>query len=96
VFAPDKLVPAPDRELAAIVARATNPDERMRYPSADALAADLAALRTGQPVAAVAGGELYRLRKFVARNRIAVLASAAALLLLVGGLVAVSLANAQA
>jgi eukaryotic-like serine/threonine-protein kinase len=89
-----RLVQQPGPELAAIIARAT--DEHAPYPSADAFAADLAALRTGWPVAAMAGTRRYRWRKFVGRNRTAVMAGAAALLLLLGGLVAIGVANAQA
>ena len=89
-----RLVPEPAAELAAIITRAC--DAAVPYPSADALAADLAALRTGYPVAAMTGGRRYRWRKFVGRNRAAVMAGSAAILLLIGGLVAVSIANAQA
>jgi serine/threonine-protein kinase len=89
-----RMVPAPDRELAAIIACAGS--EQARYPSADALAADLRAWALGEPVSAVGGGERYRLRKFVARNRAAVAAAVVALLALAGGLVATSLANAEA
>ena len=83
-----RLIPAPGPELAAIIATP--------YPSADALAADLHALRTGQPVSAMGGGEAYRLRKFAARNKPTVAAASLALAALVGGLIAVSLANAGA
>ncbi|MCG2841859.1 protein kinase [Sandaracinobacter sp. RS1-74] len=89
-----KAGPRPSPELAAIVAAATA--ETPAYPSADALAADLAALRSGQPVAAMNGGETYRIRKFAARNKAAVAAAALAFLALAGGLVGVSFANAQA
>ncbi|WP_199555393.1 serine/threonine-protein kinase [Sandaracinobacteroides hominis] len=89
-----RLVPEPGVELAAVIGAATA--EPPGYPSADALAADIAALRSGQPVAAVHGGELYRLRKFAGRNRVAVAAAGLALAALVGGLIAVSIANARA
>jgi serine/threonine-protein kinase len=56
-----RLVPEPgDRELAAIVARATARDPADRYPTADALDADVAAWAAGFPVAAVEGGRAYR------------------------------------
>lgn len=87
-----RLIPEPDREIAAIIEAAQAP----LYPSADALAADIAAVRTGHPVSAMNGGEVYRLRKFAKRNRAVVLAAGLALIALIGGLVAVSLANAQA
>lgn len=83
-----RLIPEPGPELAAIIG--------FPYSSADAIAADLHAMRTGQPVVAMGGGEAYRLRKFAARNKPTMLAVALALVALVGGLVAVSLANASA
>jgi serine/threonine-protein kinase len=57
-----------DQELRAIVQRtlAVRPEDR--YASVDALAADLRAWRAGRPVAAVAGGQAYVLRKFLTRN----------------------------
>jgi serine/threonine-protein kinase len=84
-----RLVPDPAQELAAIVSR-TQASGDAAYPTAAALGADLAALRLGQPVSAINGGEAYRLRKFVQRNRIAVGASALVALALIAGL-AVSL-----
>ncbi|HEY0116079.1 MAG TPA: serine/threonine-protein kinase [Allosphingosinicella sp.] len=79
------LPPEPgDRELRAILARATAADPLARYPTADALGDDVAAWQDGLPVAAMAGGRRYRLRKFVRRHAVAVGAAAAALALLVG------------
>jgi serine/threonine-protein kinase len=93
-----RLVPDPAPELAAIIARTQSAGDEATgsgaYPTAAALGADLAALRHGQPVTAMAGGEAYRLRKFVQRNRIAVGASALVALALVAGL-AVSLWSLQ-
>jgi serine/threonine-protein kinase len=91
-----RLVPGGDAEVRAIIARATASEESARYPTAEAFAADLAAWGSGNPVAAFGGGEGYRLRKFVGRNRLAVGLFGLALVALVGGLVAVSLANARA
>lgn len=90
-----RMVPAPDPELAAIIAHASGPEET-RYPTAAALAADLKAWASGEPVAAMGGGERYRIGKFLGRNRAAVAAAALALLALAGGLVATALANAEA
>jgi len=75
---------AGDRDLRAIVARATASDPQHRYPTADALGADVAAWRDGLPVAAVAGGRGYAMAKFVGRHRLGVAAAAVALLLLLG------------
>jgi len=80
-----RLVPEPGPELAAIIARSQAAGEA-GYPTAAALGADLAALRLGQPVSAMGGGEGYRLRKFVTRNRLAVGAGTAVALALVVGL----------
>lgn len=95
-----RLFPAPGPELAAMIAscRAQPADPALShaYPTADALAADIAALRTGHSVWAMRGGEMYRLRKFAVRNKPAVAAASMALVALVGGLVAVSVANAAA
>lgn len=91
----ERLVPDGDAEIRAIIARAKAHEDSARYPTADAFAADLAAWASGNPVAALGGGEAYRLRKFVGRNRLPVGLSGLALLALVGGLVAVSLANAR-
>ncbi|MGY6553075.1 MAG: protein kinase domain-containing protein [Wenzhouxiangella sp.] len=57
-------------DLAAIVDRALalNPDQR--YPSARELAGDLERLLQRRPVAARGGGQLYRLERLVARNRL--------------------------
>jgi serine/threonine-protein kinase len=91
-----RLVPAPDAELAAVIARATAEDPEARYATADALADDLAAWRDGRPVAAFGGGRGYAVAKFVRRHWLAVGASAAAVVLLIGALVAVTAANRQA
>ena len=89
-----RLIPAPPPEIDAIIARATGPAAQS-YPTAAAFAADLAAWRNGQPVTAMNGGEFYRLKKFAARNKAAVVASGLVLTALVGGLITVSLANAR-
>ncbi|HTU09857.1 MAG TPA: serine/threonine-protein kinase [Allosphingosinicella sp.] len=75
-----------DRELKAIVARATAMDPLDRYPTADALAADVAAWRDGFPISAVAGGRWYRTKKFIGRHRLGVGGATLALLLIVGAL----------
>lgn len=67
-----------DVELAAIVAKATAAAEQDRYPSVAALLADLAAWRTQRPVLAMRGDATYRARKFVARHRFGVAATALA------------------
>jgi serine/threonine-protein kinase len=75
---------ATDRELMAVVARATAARPEDRYQSVDALAADLRAFRDGYPVGAVKGGKRYAFGKFVGRHRNAAWASMAAVVLLLG------------
>ena len=62
-----------DHELDAIVLRSIAHDPRARYESVAALHADLERYRAGEALEAVAGGPLYRVRKFVGRHRAAVL-----------------------
>lgn len=91
-----RLLPDPPPELAAITARATAEDPAARYATADALADDLAAWDQGRVVAAMNGGRRYAIMKFIGRHRGAVALAGMALLLLVGALVAVLIANRNA
>jgi serine/threonine-protein kinase len=85
-----------DAELGAIVARATAAEPADRYPTVEALAADVAAWGTGLPVAAVGGGRSYIAGKFVRRHLAAVAASAVVLAVLVAALVLTMLAYGRA
>ena len=85
-----------DAEFAAIVARAMAEDPAARYPTVDALIADVTAYRAGFPVAAAGGGRGYVFRKFVGRHRLAVGAAATAGVLLLGAFAATLAANARA
>ena len=82
----DALVPGTDRELRAIVARATATEPQARYPTVEALADDVARMADGRAVAAVAGGPRYHAARFLRRHRLPVLAGTAALLALVAAL----------
>jgi serine/threonine-protein kinase len=84
-----------DVELAAIVARACAANAQDRYPTVEALAADIEAWRDGLPVAAVNGGRRYRIGKFVRKHSVAVGAVAAVSLVLVAALAATLAANVR-
>lgn len=90
------LVPQRDAELDAVIARATAAEPNDRYPTAEALAEDVAAWAEGRPVSAMDGGRGYVLRKFVARNRWPMGAAVLALVLLIGTLVYALIARAEA
>ena len=73
-----------DADLAGILARATEAEPRRRYASVLELRDDLRRYREGRPVRATRWTRGYRLRKFVARHRFAVAASALLALLMAG------------
>ena len=81
-------------DLDRIVQRAMAKEPQRRYPSVEALAADLRRHLQGRPVEARGDSAMYRIRKFVRRHRIAVLISAAAAATLVAAL-AVAVAQAR-
>jgi serine/threonine protein kinase len=70
-------------DLDAIVAKATAPDPRDRYPTAQALADDVDAFLADRPVRARGDGTWYRLRKLLRRRR-RLVATAATVLLAFG------------
>ncbi len=70
-----------DLDRIVVTALAAKPERR--YASAEALAADLRNYLEGRAVAAQGGGAMYRLRKFVLRNRVAAAAAAIAVLALI-------------
>ncbi|MEJ2503674.1 MAG: serine/threonine-protein kinase, partial [Gemmatimonadota bacterium] len=75
---------AGDLDTIVLTAMRRDPDER--YPSVDRLQQDVQAYRASKPIAARPHTLAYRARRFIARNRAAALAGAAAVLaLLVGG-----------
>jgi tetratricopeptide (TPR) repeat protein/tRNA A-37 threonylcarbamoyl transferase component Bud32 len=80
----------PARDLAGdldtIVATALQPDAARRYTGAAQLGDDLRRWLDGRPIAAQPDTAGYRMRKFVARHRIAVGSASAVLLALIGGL----------
>jgi tetratricopeptide (TPR) repeat protein len=76
-----------------VLVKALAPDPERRYGSAGELAAELRAHLDGRPVTARAPSLRYRVGRFVARHRAAV-AGAAAIGVLLAGLVAVSVDSA--
>jgi serine/threonine-protein kinase len=83
-------VPPLDRELAALVAKATAFERDDRYSSVGALDDDLRAWLECRPVLAVGGDWRYRLRKLIARHpwRVAGLASTLTALVIGSGVIA--------
>lgn len=78
-------------DLDHIALKALEKDPSRRYPSAEQLAADIERHLDGLPVEASSAGFAYRATKFVGRHRLAVTASALALSLLLGSLMALLL-----
>ncbi len=73
-------------DLDTIVAKALRKDPAQRFPTVPAFADDLERWLAGLPVQARPDHPLYRLRKFAARNRVAVVSAALLLLTAVLGL----------
>jgi len=73
-------------DLDRIVLSALAKEQERRYPSADALAADIRNYLDGRPVAARGDAPMYRLRKFIRRNRIGVAAAAVVVAALVAAM----------
>ncbi|MBK6864710.1 MAG: serine/threonine protein kinase [Ideonella sp.] len=84
----EPLRPGLGGDLDNVVLKALEKVAERRYPSVDALAADLRAWRAGYPVSARAPSAWYLLRKFVTRNRGAAALAGLAAASLVGGLAA--------
>lgn len=74
-------------DLDWIVMRAIEKDRSDRYQTASALAADIARHLNNEPVSAGPPSASYRLRKFIARNRVAVVAGTLVFFALVAGLI---------
>lgn len=72
-------------DIECIVQKATRNDPEERYPTAEALVADLWRFIDGHPVSARRNSIAYRLRKLVVRRKVAVAAGAIIFISLVGG-----------
>lgn len=87
---PRELNPALDRDLAAICERALQPEEGRRYPTAEAMANDMAAWADGIPICrhTRTTRPVERVSKWVLRNRVGSALIAAGLVALVTSLAA--------
>jgi len=74
-------------DLDWIVMKALEKDRTRRYGSPSELAADVERYLSDQPVEASPPSTAYRVRKFVSRNRLGVIAGAALIVLLVAGVI---------
>ena len=72
-------------DLDAIVGKAIKRDPNERYPSVDALAADLQRYLEGRTIAARPDSAWYRLRKAIVRHRVPVAAGTAVLVVALAG-----------
>ena len=83
-------------ELDWIVLKALSKERDRRYETANGFASDIGRFLTHEPVLAGPPSTSYRLRKFVRRNRLQVIAAAVVLLTLVAGVVGTTLALFEA
>lgn len=83
-------------DLDAILAKALRKDADARYPTVEALRADLKRALEGRTVAARAGDRAYRIRRGLWRARWPIAASGAVLLTLSGGLIATNMQRIEA
>ena len=72
-------------DLDTILLKALQKQPGDRYPTVNALGDDLQAYLDGRPVSAQPDSRAYRMRKFIARHRLAVGGSAAVLVAVLGG-----------
>ena len=83
-------------DLDWIVLRAMDKDRTRRYETANGLALDVRRYLDGEPVVAAPPSRVYRLRKFVTRNKAAVATGMVILLVLLGGILGTSLGMVRA
>lgn len=83
-------------DLDRVILKALAKDRDQRYPSVTAFAEDLRRYLDNQPVLAMPPSRVYRLRKFVGRNRALVAAAGLAVVALLGATVLASLGLMEA
>jgi hypothetical protein len=94
----DPATPPPtlDRDLSAILAKATEPNPTRRYASVERLSDDLRRQLAHEPIAARGGGPGYRAACFLRRRRWSLLSAAAILAALIVGWISSDLARRDA
>ncbi|MFM9995241.1 MAG: protein kinase domain-containing protein [Phycisphaerales bacterium] len=92
---PSRVAPGIDREVDAIVLQALEPDPARRYPSAEAMGADLERYLAGEPVRAYAASRWYAARKWAGRHRLPIAAACAVLLVITSAAVAAAVMAAR-
>ena len=85
---PVNLIKSLKGDLDAITGKALRKDPEERYASIDNLVLDLERHQKGLPVLAIPDNRVYRVRKFIYRNRGIVIAASIILLTLAGGVMA--------
>jgi serine/threonine protein kinase/tetratricopeptide (TPR) repeat protein len=84
---PNKLTALLRAELDWILLKALEKDRSRRYETANSFAADVQRYLAGEPVQAHPQGQLYRMKKFVRRNRVQVMAMGVVALTLIAGII---------
>jgi tetratricopeptide (TPR) repeat protein len=81
-------------DLDTIIATATRKEPDQRFPNVSAFVRDIKLYLEGRPITSRPAGTLYRIAKYIRRNRLAV-AAAAAFVIVLGGGIASTLYQAQ-
>jgi tetratricopeptide (TPR) repeat protein len=90
-----KVNPSVGAELETIVAKAMDKDPARRYETAAALAEDLQRYLEGEPILARPASTFYRVRKRILKHRALSVATAAAIVAVVGGAIWIGILGIQ-